>query len=316
MALTEQQQLNKNINPFLTTYAQGYKQQGLIYSRVIPQVEVLTDSVTYQKNSKDGFKIIDSRRALNANPKVANFNSDIGTATLVEHTLESQLDKQAYKQAERLLTGRGLRLKMSKIKLLSMLMDLEREKAAADLLTTTGNFDSTCRSALTSTDCWSDYTNSNPIKAIKAAREAVRTQSGVLPNKLVLGGVAWQTLKEHPVILDRIKYAQLGVSTLQLVAAILELDEIIVGGAVYSSDAGVNADVWGDVAILMYIPSNLTPETDLEGEPLHSVGFNLIGYPEVQEFDEKMNMCFIQTQKYLQTVVSIYNGFLFTNVIA
>lgn len=50
-------------------------------------------------------------------------------------------------------------------------------------------------------------------------------------NKLVLGVDVWKALKNHPAILDRIKYTQKGVVTQDLVASFFGVDQILVAKA-------------------------------------------------------------------------------------
>lgn len=55
---------------------------------------------------------------------------------------------------------------------------------------------------------WSDYTNSDPIKNVDDASGTILETTGYEPNTLVLGYHVFKALKNHPDIIDRVKYVQ------------------------------------------------------------------------------------------------------------
>lgn len=107
---------------------------------------------------------------------------------------------------------------------------------------------------------------STPIDDISAQIEAIHGTTGFKPNKLLLGSPVWYVLKNHPDFLDRIKYTQRAVVGLDLLAQVLELDEVMVGEAVQNTAIEGAADamsfVYGKHALLCYAapaPSLLQP---------------------------------------------------------
>lgn len=110
---------------------------------------------------------------------------------------------------------------------------------------------------------WSDYGGSDPIGDIEIERDAVELACGRQPNKLVLGAIGWRRVKHHPDFIDRIKYGAAASNpaliSLQLLAQILELDEVMVSRAIYrSTDEGAAtmtlSRVVDDDALLLYVP--------------------------------------------------------------
>lgn len=110
---------------------------------------------------------------------------------------------------------------------------------------------------------WSDG-NSTPIEDVRAMRSAVNLLTGYKPNKLVLGELVYNQLLDHPDIIDRIKGGSNAGSPAivqrNLLAALLELDEILVMGAIYNTakegQTSVNARIGGGKsALLLYTPS-------------------------------------------------------------
>lgn len=116
---------------------------------------------------------------------------------------------------------------------------------------------------------WNDPA-STPIENIRAAKRTVQQSTGFLPNKLTIGAEVWDTLVDHPDIVDRIKHSasndRPAIVTKQAVAALLELDEILVMQSIQNTAAeGLTAThsfVGGKKALLTYTPPSpglLTP---------------------------------------------------------
>lgn len=80
---------------------------------------------------------------------------------------------------------------------------------------------------------WSPAGNTNTFLAdITKGKKAIKGKTGKVPNVLVIDDATYMALAECEAILDKIKYTQRGVMTKELLAAILELDEVLVGKAV------------------------------------------------------------------------------------
>lgn len=104
---------------------------------------------------------------------------------------------------------------------------------------------------------WSNAA-STPIEDIHNACFTVEANTGFLPNKLVLGRAVWYDLKNHPDIVDRVKYTSGGPVDTAIVARLFGLDEILVAGAIQNTAAeGVahaGSHLVGDDALLVYSP--------------------------------------------------------------
>jgi hypothetical protein len=107
---------------------------------------------------------------------------------------------------------------------------------------------------------------STPIEDIQAQISFIHKNTGFKPNKLVLSASVWYVLKNHAEFLDRIKYTQTGMVSTGLLAAVLELDEVIIANAVQNTAVENATDaldfIFGKSALLCYAnpsPSLLTP---------------------------------------------------------
>ncbi len=82
---------------------------------------------------------------------------------------------------------------------------------------------------------WSPAGSTNTFIAdITKGKKAIKGKTGKVANVLVLDDATYLALCECEAILDKIKYTQRGVMTKELLAAMLELDEVLVGKAVKS----------------------------------------------------------------------------------
>lgn len=107
---------------------------------------------------------------------------------------------------------------------------------------------------------------STPIDDITDQISIIHKATGFKPNKLVLGAPVWYVLKNHPDFLERIKYTQTAVVGLDLLARVLELDDVLVANVVENTATEGAADsidfLFGKSALLVYAnpaPSLLTP---------------------------------------------------------
>jgi hypothetical protein len=86
---------------------------------------------------------------------------------------------------------------------------------------------------------WNDNA-SQPIVDVRNLKRAVQLASGGFrPNKLVLGRPVFDVLCDHPDFIDRVKYGQTAGRpaqiTLDAMAALFELDEVLVMDSIYNS---------------------------------------------------------------------------------
>lgn len=80
---------------------------------------------------------------------------------------------------------------------------------------------------------WSPAGATNTFLAdITKGKKTIKSNTGKKANVLVIDDATYMALAECEAILDKIKYTQRGVMTKELLAAMLELDEVLVGGAI------------------------------------------------------------------------------------
>jgi hypothetical protein len=157
---------------------------------------------------------------------------------------------------------------------------IKREvRFAADLFTTSlwtgGTSNDPSASALSG--AWDDP-SSTPIEDIHDQSNAILISTGYMPNTLVVNNLGWNSLKNHPDIVDRVKHTSGDVVSEDIVARLLGLDRILVCRAVRNTAAeGVAtsmAAVAGNHALLVYV--NPSPGM---WQPSGAYTFVWTGYP-------------------------------------
>ena len=113
---------------------------------------------------------------------------------------------------------------------------------------------------------WSDYAASDPIDDIKDAKAGILGTTGMEANTLVLGYDVFRTLKNHPDIVDRIKYTSSQTVTADMLAAMFDVPRVIISKAVKATNnEGATAAysfTSGKKALLCHVaptPGLLTP---------------------------------------------------------
>lgn len=106
-------------------------------------------------------------------------------------------------------------------------------------------------------------TASNPIENVRAAKTAILERTGFEPNKLLLGKHVYDVLVDHPDIIGRLDRGQTtgpAMTNMQQLAALFEVDQILVSKAIYNSSrvdtTASHSFVAGKHALLAYSPAS------------------------------------------------------------
>jgi hypothetical protein len=83
---------------------------------------------------------------------------------------------------------------------------------------------------------WDNYATSDPITDIESAKEQILSQTGFMPNTMVLGYQVFRRLKHHPDIVDRIKYTSEKTVTADMLGAIFEIPRVLVAQTIKATN--------------------------------------------------------------------------------
>ena len=116
---------------------------------------------------------------------------------------------------------------------------------------------------------WNNYGSSTPEVDTTTYKDTVEALMGQEPNVLAIGKQGHIQLKNHPSLMDRIKYTQRAQLTTDLIASLLEFDKYLVGRSIYTTTIEGTAEasvtytrIWGKNALMVYVPATaslLTP---------------------------------------------------------
>lgn len=250
------EELRAQTDPVLTTLARGFTNPELVGTILAPIAYVPKESGKIPQFGKEAFKLYNTARAIRgASNRLAPEGISTIDFVLTEHDIEYPIDYREIEEAANVVD-----LEMHATTTVQNIILLRLEKEIADLVQDLNNYDPNHKTTLTGDDQWTSQTTSDPIGDIETAKEAIRTSIGRYPNVMLLGASAYAALKHHPALVERIKYTMKGIVTPELIGQIVDIPTVVVGKAVYSSDAGVFSDVWQDNCILAYVPD--APKTD------------------------------------------------------
>lgn len=118
----------------------------------------------------------------------------------------------------------------------------------------------------TPTNLWSNYSTSDPIDDVEGGKDGILSVTGFEANTLVLGYAVYRKLRHHPDIVDRIKYTSASTITPEMLAAVFDVERVLVAKAVKATnvegETGAYSYMFGKHALLCYAapaPSLLAP---------------------------------------------------------
>lgn len=264
------------IDPVITTAAQGYKNSTLVGDLLFPTVPVDQRGGKIITFGKEDFYLYATGRAPGANTRRVQFGHSGDPFALEQHSLEGVVPFEIMQDANQ-VPG----IDMAKVAVMKTqnIIALRTENAQAVLATTAANYGAANKVTLAGNDQWSAYATSDPTDDIETGKEAVRALIGRRPNTAIVAAAVFAKLKQHPAILDRIKYTGRDSVTTDLLANLWGLQRVAVGDAVYSDDAGTMHDVWGKDVVLGFTEIGTVQDMGL---PSYGYTYRLRGYPVVE----------------------------------
>jgi len=303
------------VDPVLSTVAQGYKNNEMVAGYLFPTVPVNLRGGNVITFGKEGFMLYASQRAPGENTKRVRFGYAGAPYALVDYSLEGLVPTEVEQEAR---NGPGIDLGAGAVTEVSAIMALRLEKQAADIARTAASYAAANKITLSGTGQWSDFSGtSDPIASIETAKEAIRAATGKRPNTIVMGAVVMSKLKQHPDIVDRIKYTGRDVATPELLASLFGVERVVSGDSIYSNDAGTAfTDVWGKDVVVAYTQLG---SLQSGGLPSYGYTYQLAGYPMVEEayYDRNAkSWIFPVTRVEAPVMAAASAGYLITNAVA
>jgi hypothetical protein len=242
-----------HLDAILSNVSIKYANGLAIADQVFPRVKVLKESDKYFTYTRD-FRIPRTYRAIGSESNAIDWNISTDSYFCEEYALHDDVFDRIRKNADT-----PLNLDVDTTETITDALIRDREKRVADIAFSTGSI--TTNSALTGSDQWSDYAGSDPLGDLETAMLAVKQASGRVPNTVVLGEQVMSKLRNHPDLLERIKYTQKGVVTADLLASLLPGNpRVLVGDLMYDSSQEGDSEslgyIWGKKALVAYVEAS------------------------------------------------------------
>jgi hypothetical protein len=240
-----------HIDQALTQVSIAYRNTQYVADAIFPVVPVSKQSNKYFIYSKDNFRTLDDARRPGARANEIEWTLSTDTYYCEGHALAQAIPDELRANADQ-----AIDVDVDTTEVLTDLVYLQREILVASKATDTSVI--TQSATLSGTSQWSDYTNSDPITAIEDQKATILKQIGHLPNSLLVSYPVFKALRNHPKIIERFKYAQVGIVQPDHLKSVFNVDNFYVGSAIKNlakEGAADNLDyIWGKHALLFYRP--------------------------------------------------------------
>lgn len=243
-------------NPILSSLLLGMGQGTFVAEKLFPRLPQALTSVALAQLGDERLKRYNLRRAPGASTKRVEIRYEGKVYSVDQYSVEVPMPRELLREAdESRKLNVGNYLEISRIAMTTandiLLLDYELEVAA--IASAPGSYAAGHVMALAGGTKWSAATGS-PVTDIKAASNVIRKKIGKRPNKLTLSADAKLALETNAEVRSYLPSTQMGAATMEQLKTILDVAEIVVGDAVWVDAAGVGQDVWGNNAVLAYVP--------------------------------------------------------------
>jgi hypothetical protein len=203
----------------------------------------------------DWFRVNETRRERKAPPQIVEFSVSSESYFADNFALAHEL---AFEDKNGANADAALDIDTSAVNFVMHGLKLDWENRVASQLTSTSNVGSS--NTLSGTDQWSDFANSDPFNDVEVGKEAIQSSTGRKANLMVIGQPVVNKLRNHPDIIDRIKYTQTAFiqdGESALLAQAFGVDRVLIGSAVKNTaieDLSASMSfIWGKDVLIAHV---------------------------------------------------------------
>ncbi|HEV2424312.1 MAG TPA: hypothetical protein VGZ29_05740 [Terriglobia bacterium] len=260
----------------LNNISVGYQNDDYFGEKLFPVTPVKKQSGRYWVFGKEKFRQYETIRHARAEAReIAPWSLSNNPYFADDHSLKDMISDEEAANSD------GTDLEVNTVENLTDAILLDFEIRVQSLIM--GATSPVPNATLSGTSQWSDYINSDPISAVEAQKTVIKQAIALTPNTLAVSYPVYATLRQHPRIIDRFKYTQVGILQADHLKSAFDVDNFWVLGAEYDTTnenqrLGPSLSfVWGKNALLAYIP----PEPKLRTPSLGYTFRWLFGAPEL-----------------------------------
>ena len=268
-----------HIEQALSNISIAYKNEQYIADQVFPVVPVTKKSDYYFKFGEGAwFRDEVEVRAPGTRAQRADYTVTTASYVCINYALAKAVPDEVRKNADT-----PLRPEVESVEFVTDALLRARERRVASLITTSTNW---AYSSSPATQ-WSSDT-ADPLGDIDNAINGVVSSIGVFPNTAVTSWDVWRKLKNHPDLLDRVKYTRPGGTPVPGdVADWFGIGKFLIGYSLYEAakdgQSASMAYIWGDDFWVGYVPSGPALMTPAAGYVLAWEGRSVSRFREDQE---------------------------------
>ncbi|MDO4795519.1 MAG: hypothetical protein Q4A28_06210 [Brachymonas sp.] len=290
----------------------------LIATALFPRLPTALRGFQLAQLGDEATRAYNTRRAPGARTNQLKIDWQGKTYTVDQHAIDVPIPRELIQEqdiAQRMNVGANIEISKVAVNTALQVLNLSYEREAAALATDASAYAGNVL-ALSGGTKWSAATG-KPVTDIRGKAEVIRQKTGRRPNTLALSASAFNALGMNPEVKGYLPSSNLGPATLDQLKTILNVKKIVVGEAISTADAGDVSDVWGNHAVLAYVPEIGADGTGLSlGEPAFGFTSWMEGHPfvEVPYYDHhSKSWIYGATFERTPTLVRGSAGFLFQN---
>lgn len=263
------------VDPVLSSIAKGYSNAEFVGHHLFPRVPVGQRGGQILTFGKEAFRRYNLRRAPSSPTKRIQYGYAGEPFALFQDAAEALVAIEHISEAAASQPGVDLSAGAVRLTMDVALKSLEFEQAA--LATNAGKYDADHKIALTGGDKWSAETG-NPTADVEAGKEAVRATTGKRANVCLLSANAFEAARTNPKITEHFNKTTDDPVDEVMLSKLWRM-KVVVGDAITVDDDDQFEDIWGNNAVLAYVPmANLS-----QGQPSYGYTYVLNGHPFVQQ---------------------------------
>jgi hypothetical protein len=242
-----------HVDAILTNMSVAYMQEAdaFVASRAFPQVQVQKQSDRYfVYDQADFFRDQVQRRADGTQSAGTGYSLSTASYSAEVYALHKDIGDQTRANADD-----PLDMDMDATRFLTQQMLIRQEVEWASTAFNTGIWQTDSTPGV----LW-DAANSTPIANVETAKNTVLTNTGYVPNTVIMSYKVFSALMDNADIVDRIKYTSVESVSEDLLARLFNVDRVLIMAGTYNTAANGATAAYsqiGDKDVLVcYTPAN------------------------------------------------------------
>ena len=266
------------VDPILTEHVRGYTNALMIGTRLFPVVNMPTRAAKRIEFNREALRRVLTTRAPGTNIGRYTMTYKGLPVNLTQDALQAVTPIEFMEEAEEVP---GIDLQQESVDVVLAVIALSLEIQQAELARNPAAYDPANKVALAAGDKWTSA-DSDPAVVVEDAKEVIRKRTGRRPNLLEISATVRSALKVHPKIRDHYKHTTSAAISDKMLAAYFDVEDVVVGDAIYDLDDGSTVDVWGDDAVLAFVAPEGQRNMRL---PSYGYTYRLRGHPFVEQVE-------------------------------